>query len=284
VDASKVLITGANGQLGQALQAQYPQAQKADVDELDITDEQSVQNYDWSNVNTILNAAGYTNVDGAETPEGRLAAWKVNVQALASLARVAITKDILLVHVSTDYVFDGTKNPHTEDEPFSPLGVYGASKAAGDALISLVPKHYLLRTSWLIGDGPNFVRTMLEIGKKGLNPAVIGDNVGRPTFTSELTRAIDHLLKVRPNYGIYNLSNEGQPVSWANFTREIFKISGLSNTVTETTTADYYKDKPLAAGRPLNSIFDLSKIKATGFTPRDWQIDLADYIKKELNK
>ena len=283
MDESKILITGANGQLGQALQTQYSQAQTADVEELDITDSESVQSYDWSNVNTILNAAGYTNVDGAETPEGRVAAWKVNAQAVANLIRIAVTKDILIAHVSTDYVFDGTQNPHNEDEPVSPLSAYGASKAAGDEIISLAPKHYLLRTSWLIGDGPNFVRTMMELGKKGVNPTVIADNAGRLTFSTELTRAIDHLLKTRPNFGIYNLSNEGPPVHWADITRAVFKAAGLNNSVSETTTAEYYKDKKPSAERPLNSVFDLVKIKATGFEPRDWQTDLAEYVKKEMS-
>src|SRR5689334_16648987 len=110
---SEIFIVGAKGQLGLALQSQYPGAKNADIDELDITDQQSVENFDWSGIRVILNAAAFTNVDGAETAEGRIAAWKVNADAVANLAAVAAQKDIVLVHISTDYVFDGTQNPHT---------------------------------------------------------------------------------------------------------------------------------------------------------------------------
>lgn len=283
MDGPKFLITGGNGQLGLALRAKYPQAKATDVAQLDITDYISVEKFDWSNVTTILNAAAFTNVDAAESAEGRLAAWKVNAAAVANLVRIAQAKDLTLVHVSTDYVFDGTKNPHTEDESLSPLGVYGATKAAGDLILSCYPKHYILRTSFVIGEGNNFVRIMLGLGQKGVNPSVIADQLGRITFTSELVRAIDHLLTSKSPFGIYNVSNGGDPVSWANLTREIFKEAGLSNTVTNTTTAEYYKDKPEAASRPLNSVFDLTKIESTGFKPTDWRDDLKEYVNKELN-
>ena len=284
MDDSKFLILGANGQVGTALSNLYPNAKKTDVAELDITDVKSVNNYDWGSVTTILNGAAYTNVDGAETPEGRVAAWKVNAIAVTNLSKIAIEKDLIIVHISTDYVFDGSKNPHTEDELFSPLSVYGASKAAGDAVLSLVPKHYLLRTSWVIGEGPNFVRTMLGLGQKGVSPAVVADQTGRPAFTEELVKAVDHLLKNQAPYGTYNFSNEGEPVNWAEFTREIFKEAGYDLEVKDTTTEEYFASKPGVAARPLNSVFDLTKLKAAGFTPRSWNENLKEYIKKELVK
>lgn len=276
------LIIGANGQLGRALQEQYPQAQKADIDELDITDQESVDNYDWSKVSVILNAAAYTNVDGAESADGKEAAQSVNAEAVKNLAKVATQNDILLVHISTDYVFDGTHELHNEDEPFSPLSVYGKTKAAGDKAAATVPKHYILRTSWVIGEGKNFVRTMLELGKKGVNPSVVSDQVGRLTFTTELVRAIDHLLKTNAPFGTYNVSNDGQPASWADITREIFKDAGYNLSVTDTTTAEYFAGKPGIAPRPLHSTLDLSKIKTTGFTPRDWRDDLREYVNNEM--
>jgi dTDP-4-dehydrorhamnose 3,5-epimerase/reductase len=282
MDDSKIFIVGANGQLGQALQAKYPNARKADIDELDITDQKSVQSFDWSGIEIILNAAAYTNVDGAEADEGRVAAWKVNADAVANLVAVAAQTDAVIVHISTDYVFDGTKTPHTENEDFAPLSVYGASKAAGDIAISLAPKHYILRTSWVIGEGKNFVRTMLGLGQKGVAPTVVADQIGRLTFTSELVRAIDHLLTTKADGGTYNVSNGGQPASWAEITREIFKIAGFDLKVTDTTTIEYFAGKEGIAPRPLNSTFDLSKIKAIGFEPRDWHDDLAEYVKKEL--
>lgn len=282
MEESKILILGSNGQLGIALAAQYPQAQRADASQLDISNKESVNSYNWSGISTILNAAAYTNVDGAETAEGRIAAWKVNAAAIGYLVEVAQKNSITLVHISTDYVFDGTESMHKEDEPFSPLSVYGASKAAGDISMSTYPKHYLLRTSWVIGEGKNFVRTMLELGKNGVSPKVVADQIGRPTFTTELVRAIDHLLATNALFGTYNVSGGGDPVSWAELTRVIFKQVGYNLTVTDTTTAEYYAAKENAAPRPLNSVFSLEKIKATGFSPRDWNEDLVEYIKKEI--
>jgi dTDP-4-dehydrorhamnose reductase len=286
----KIFIVGANGQLGTALRAKYPKARYADIDELDITNRDSVKNFDWNGIEIILNAAAYTNVDGAETPEGRISAWKVNADAVANLVAVSAQKDMTLVHISTDYVFDGSDDLHTEDEPFSPLSVYGASKAAGDLVVSMLPKHYILRTSWVIGEGNNFVRTMLGLGKKGINPTVVSDQIGRLTFTSELVRAIDHLLtsNFQPPtsgapapYGTYNVSNSGDPASWAEITREIYKIAGLENTVTDTTTEEYFAGKENIAPRPLQSTLDLAKIESTGFRTVSWQEELVKYIKEQ---
>ena len=165
MDSSRIFIVGANGQLGTALRTQYPEARSADISELDITSRESVEQFDWSDIEIILNAAAYTNVDGAETNEGRIAAWNVNACAVANLARVAQAHNITLVHISSDYVFDGTTEPHLEAESFSPLSVYGASKAAGDIAVSLLEKHYILRTTWVIGEGKNFVRTMLGLAE-----------------------------------------------------------------------------------------------------------------------
>jgi dTDP-4-dehydrorhamnose 3,5-epimerase len=284
VDDSKILITGANGQLGQALQAKYPNARKADISELDITDKSSVLGYDWTGIEVILNAAAFTNVDGAETSEGRVAAWKVNATAMSYLAEVARKNNITLVHISTDYVFDGTQSAHKEEEPFSPLSVYGASKAAGDVAAVSADKYYILRTSWVIGEGKNFVRTMLELGSRGIAPSVVHDQIGRLTFTNQLVATIDYLLTTKAPHGIYNVSNSGDVVSWADITREIFKLAGYTQAVTDTTTAEYYKGKEGIAPRPLNSELDLTKIQSSGLSLRDWREDLKEYIKKELSK
>ena len=282
MDSSKFLIIGALGQLGTALKERFPDAQAVDRDELDITDLKALSEYDWSNVKVILNAAAYTNVDGAETAEGRRAAWLINATASGHLAGIAADHDITLVHVSSEYVFDGTVSPHKEDEPLTPLGVYAQSKAAGDIAVQVVPKHYILRTSWLIGAGPNFVRTMIGLAAKNISPKVVEDQVGRLSFTHTLVDAVEHLLKNESEYGIYNVSNDGESVSWADVTRAIFKELGRDDlTVTGITTAEYFKDKPEAAPRPLESTFDLSKIKSTGLQLRDWRQDLSDYVKQE---
>ncbi|HVV67005.1 MAG TPA: NAD(P)-dependent oxidoreductase [Candidatus Saccharimonadales bacterium] len=281
MDDSEFFIVGANGQLGKALHAKYPNARTADVSELDITDADSVANFDWNSIKVIFNAAAYTNVDGAESEDGKKAAWAVNADGVANLAKAAAEHDITLVHISTEYVFDGTRSPHTEDEPASPLSEYGKSKAAGDEQAAGAPKHYIVRVSWLIGDGNNFVRTMLGLGKKSIEPKVVADQTGRLTFTTELVRGIDHLLNTNAPYGLYNLSNEGEPVSWAEVTRTIFSDAGFNLQVFDTTTEEYFADKPDAAKRPLESTLALDKIEATGFTPHDWREDLKAYIAKE---
>jgi dTDP-4-dehydrorhamnose 3,5-epimerase/reductase len=284
MDSSKFLITGANGQLGAALRAQYPDAQAVDSSELDITDRAAVAAFDWSGITHILNAAGYTNVDGAETPEGRVISWKVNASGVHNLAEAALAHDLTLVHISTDYVFDGTQSNHTETEAYTPLGVYAQAKTAGDIITSLVPKHYILRTTWVIGEGKNFVRTMLSLGERGIAPTVVADQVGRLTFTSELARIIDHLIRSKAPYGTYNATNDGTPASWADITREIFKDAGYDLAVTDTTTAEYFAGKDGVAPRPLNSVMNLDKLHATGLMSHDWHKDLKDYIKKELEQ
>lgn len=279
MDDSKFFIVGANGQLGTALRAQYPNARFADINELDITNRDSVASFDWSGIDVILNAAAYTNVDGAETPEGRVASWKVNATAVSYLAQACLQHDMTLVHISSDYVFDGTQNPHLEDEAFSPLSVYGDSKAAGDIVVGTLPKHYLLRTTWVIGEGKNFVRTMLGLAERGVSPTVVADQIGRLTFTSELVRAIDHLLSTEVDYGTYNVTNDGPSMSWADITRKIFELSGHDElTVYDTSTEEYYQGKAGIAPRPLLSTMSLDKIHATGFESRSWQDDLRGYI------
>ena len=283
MDNSTIFIVGANGQLGTALRSQYPGSRFADIDQLDITDETSVNSFDWNGITTILNAAAFTNVDGAETEEGRVVSWKVNASAVANLARIARKHDITLLHISSDYVFDGTKEPHVENEDLSPLSVYGASKAAGDLLVQQLDKHYLLRTTWVIGEGKNFVRTMLGLAEKGISPTVVADQIGRLTFTSELVRAIDHLLTSQAPFGTYNVTNDGPLASWADITRQIFSLAGYDDlTVTDTTTAEYFAGKDGIAPRPLGSDMSLDKIHATGFSSRNWQDDLKEYIEKEL--
>jgi hypothetical protein len=279
MNSNNIFIVGANGQLGRALRQQYPEARFADIDEMDITDRQSVESFDWSGISIVLNAAAFTNVDGAETPEGRVAAWKVNASAVANLTRVCRTHDMTLVHISSDYVFDGTKEPHFENEDFSPLSVYGASKAAGDLLVEQLDNFYLLRTTWVIGEGKNFVRTMLGLAEKNISPTVVHDQIGRLTFTRELVRIIDHLLSTQAPFGTYNATNDGPLESWADITRRIFELAGRNDlTVTNTTTAEYFAGKDGIAPRPLGSDMSLDKLHSTGFTSHDWTHDLKDYI------
>lgn len=282
LDDPRIFITGANGQLGTALRRKYPRARYTDIAELDITDTVSVANYDWAAVDVLINAAAYTSIDDAETATGRAMAWAVNAAAVANLADATRNHHITLVHISSDYVFDGTRPVHGEEEPFSPLSAYGSSKAAGDIAVSVTPKHYIVRTSWVIGEGNNFVRNMMNSAEKNISPSVVHDQIGRLTFTPELVRAIDHLLKVQAPYGVYNVTNDGPSASWAEICRQIFNSLGrIDLYVSKTTTAEYYLGRSPLAARPLQSILGMHKIHATGFESMDWREALKEYIKRE---
>ncbi len=282
----KTLIVGALGQLGRALQADFPDADLVDLVEgardgvLDVADPVQVGAFPWHEYQLVLNAAAYTAVDKAETDEGRAAAWAANASAPAALARIATEHRLTLVHYSTDYVFDGTAKVHTEDEGYSPLGVYAQSKAAGDIAVATTPRHYIVRTSWVIGDGHNFVRTMQKLAGDGVSPTVVHDQVGRLTFTSDLSRATRHLVSTGAPYGIYNVQGAGRVTSWADLAREVFRLSGRdADDVTPVTTEEYVDGRAGISPRPANGVLDLTKIEATGFQPADHLEQLADYCR-----
>lgn len=274
----RTLILGGHGQLGRALHRAFPVADCVDRATLDLTDTRQVASWPWHDYELVLNAAAFTAVDQAETLPGRAAAWATNAHAPAMLARVAQQQDFTLVQFSTDYVFDGTQLVHVEDEPVSPLGVYGQTKAAGDLVVVTAPRHYVVRTSWLVGDGHNFVRTMVRLAATGATPSVVDDQVGRLTFADELARATAHLLNTRAPYGTYNCTNSGAPTSWADVARQVFELSGRSpDDVTAVSTAQYAAGKDLAP-RPASSMLDLAKLEATGFRPEDAGSALARYV------
>ncbi|ERH24881.1 putative dTDP-4-dehydrorhamnose reductase [Actinomyces johnsonii F0542] len=250
-----------------------------DLPEVDISDTAAMSTWDWSNYDVVINAAAWTNVDGAETPEGRRLSWRANTVGPVNLARAATQHGLTLVHLSTEYTFDGATPVHTEAETPSPLGVYGQSKAAGDAAVSVCPRHYLVRTSWVVGDGKNFVKTMLSLAERGITPSVVADQTGRLTFASDLAAGIIHLLTSGAEFGTYNLSGEGPIVSWADVAKRVYERAGHNpDEVTPVTTAEYYSGQEGIAPRPLSSALDLAKIKATGFTPADAMERLEDYL------
>ena len=272
MDDKKIVITGANGQVGRALQKIYPQALALDREQLDITDQKAINEFNWDNTKVIINAAAWTDVDGAENPSNYNLVKTVNVDATRYLATAASQHDLIFVTFSSDYVFDGSQSIHNEDEPFSPLNVYGKTKADGDLAASAATKHYIIRTSWVIGDGRNFVNIMQDLAARGVKPSVVNDQIGRLTFTDTLARGIRHLLETGAPYGTYNLTNEGQPVSWAGIAKIVFEKSGKSpSDVQPVSTAEYFADKPNTAKRPLQSTLDLTKIEKTGFIPEDWR-------------
>ncbi|GAA4060599.1 bifunctional dTDP-4-dehydrorhamnose 3,5-epimerase family protein/NAD(P)-dependent oxidoreductase [Microbacterium laevaniformans] len=273
IPPKKTLIIGSNGQLGKALRGEYgdaPHIEYADRTTLDITDPGLESARRWRDYGTIINAAAYTKVDLAEAADGRRDAWAANVTGLTALARIATTHALTLVHVSSDYVFDGTsERPYREDDPLCPLGVYGQTKAAGDQIITTVPRHYIIRTSWVIGDGNNFVRTMASLAERDINPKVVNDQTGRLTFTTDIAAGIHHLIDTQAPYGTYNLTSAGDPQSWADIARHVFELTGHDPArVTDVSTEEYFASatSPVAP-RPRNSVLDLDKIHATGFTP-----------------
>lgn len=274
------LVLGSSGQLGMALKDVLDGATFLSRVDFDVSQESSYQDFDWTQYSTVVNASAFTAVDTAETEEGRVAAWSTNVTALKHLARVCTGHRLTLVHVSSDYVFDGSaKKPYVETDAICPLGVYGQTKAAGDAVVETVPQHYILRTSWVIGEGNNFVRTMASLADRGIAPSVVDDQVGRLTFTQDLAAAVQHLIATKAPFGLYNLTNSGNPASWAEIAQRVFELTGHSaSDVTGVSTADYYAGKEGIAPRPLWSVLDLSKIEATGFSPVSWEERLAEYL------
>lgn len=279
--AKKTLIIGANGQLGRALLVVFSDRDSfeyADRAEFDVADPGSWSKRDWNDYSTIINAAAYTQVDEAETVIGRGKAWTANAAGPGELARVASAHGITLVHISSDYVFDGLTDEHSEDEPFTPLGVYGQSKAAGDIAVAATPKHFIIRTSWVIGEGSNFVATMASLARRGVRPSVVSDQTGRLSFTTDIARAIDHLLSSSAPYGTYNVTSSGAPQTWADIAKTVYSLMGYDpQSVTPVTTKEYYSGRPHAP-RPNDSTLDLQKVQAAGFAPRPMVQALEEYL------
>ena len=290
----RTLVTGCNGQLGRAVRKLAEERGIAedfdfcDIDTFDMSDASQYSKYDWSLYGAVVNCGAYTAVDAAETPEGRVLAWKANATGPALLSKVCAEHGIALVHISSDYVFDGTREVHDEEEPFSPINVYGQSKAAGDLAVSTCPAHYILRSSWVIGDGSNFVRTMVKLSDRVADPDdpldhvdVVDDQYGRLTFTDDMAEAIFHLLETNAPYGTYNCTCSGEPASWADIAREAFELrNGNGDAVRSVSTAEYYAkaDVPIAP-RPEWSSLDMSKIESAGFHAEDWRAALLGYMR-----
>ncbi|WP_338376122.1 dTDP-4-dehydrorhamnose reductase [uncultured Flavobacterium sp.] len=279
-----ILVTGANGQLGQTLQSiaeKYSDIEFVfcDSKKLDITDYDNVNAvFDEFIPNYCINAAAYTAVDKAESESDK--AYAINVLGSQNLAKVCKMNNTVLLHVSTDFVFDGTKTtPYTElDEP-NPTGVYGQTKLDGeDAIRELWEKHFIIRTSWVYSKfGNNFMKTMLRLASEREELSVVNDQIGTPTNAVDLAEG---LIKICTTYnlqpttqnlfGIYNFSNEGQ-CSWFDFAQKIFEINNITIDLHPIPTTSY----PTPAERPAYSVLDKSKIKKTfGIQINDWETSL----------
>ena len=295
----RTLVTGCNGQLGRAVRALAEERGVAgnfdfcDIDTFDMSDPDAYSRYDWDLYGTVINCGAYTAVDRAETPEGRVACWKANATGPALLARACAEHGITLVHVSSDYVFDGTRELHDEGEPLSPLSVYGQSKAAGDLAVAGCPRHYVMRSSWVIGDGKNFVKTMRALSDRVADPedglsqvTVVDDQLGRLTFTRDMAAAIFHVLENKAPYGTYDCTGSGAVRSWADIAKSVFDAAnGNGDKVVPVSTADYYASSqgPIAP-RPVHSALDLSKLEDTGFRMPDWEQELGEYLSELLSQ
>lgn len=279
----KIIITGCNGQLGREMNRFYAgntdiELINTDVEELDITNvdavmklAKEVQPY------AIVNCAAYTAVDACETNQDL--AFKVNTIGPRNLAIAARETGAKILHVSTDYVFDGTKEtPYYESDPICPQSVYGSTKAEAEKMVQqMADRYYILRTAWLYGDGKNFAKTMLRLSETNDMVKVVGDQFGTPTSAYELTKGIDSLL-FTDNYGLFHATCEGS-CNWAEFAREIFRLAGKDTKVQAITTEEY----GAPANRPAHSVLENYMFKMTnGYMFADWHDAIEKYL-RELN-
>lgn len=285
----KILLTGANGQLGRELRTLLEQflpgiTTYTDIDTLDLTDEaavvRAVAEGDYTH---IINCAAYTSVDMAEQEPALC--LKVNTTAVANLAKAVYETGAKIIHISTDYVFDGTAHlPYRETDKVNPMSIYGSSKRKGEmVLLSLCPNAIIIRTAWLYSPyGKNFVRTMLAAVRKRKTFRIVADQIGSPTAAADLASAIVSMLKA-PQWipGIFHYSNEGV-ASWYDFAKAIFRIAGITDvSVKPISTDDYNNEYATTATRPPYSVLDKQLIKKTyNLTIPHWEESLKTTIER----
>jgi dTDP-4-dehydrorhamnose reductase len=274
-----VVVLGAKGMLGTDLVATAPDDVRVDAfgrSELDITDPTAVARVlDKSAPDWVVNASAYTHVDKAETEFDR--ALAVNAAAVGRLGEVCASRNVRVVHFSTDYVFSGTgSRPYAENDPTDPLNAYGKSKLDGERALAATGVHALvLRTQWLYGvHGKSFPRTMWDRATSRTPTRVVTDQVGRPTYTLDLARATWDLVR-RNAKGVYHVANSGESASWFDVASVVFEAAGASGLLSGCTTADY----PTAAKRPRYSVLDTTRLaREAGIELRPWRIALAEFL------
>lgn len=283
----KILVTGANGQLGQCLQKISEKFEEyefifTDYDTLDITNREEISKFFWQNEpNVCINTAAYTAVDLAENDEEK--AFLINADGAENLAAICGENNVQFIHISTDYVFDGEKNlAYTEEDFTNPIGVYGASKLAGDELsINVNSDTIILRTSWVYSEyGKNFVKTMLNLFETKDELSIVADQFGQPTYAIDLAKAIMKIIDSQKYVsGIYNFSNYGK-ISWYQFAQKIAEISGSKIKLTPINTYQY----PTPAKRPKNSTLNLEKIEKTyNIKIKPWEKSIEECIQNLKN-
>lgn len=286
----KILVTGCNGQLGRAIRKEYAndavEFVNTDVVEgegvisLDITDVDAVLKLAReTRPDVIINCAAHTNVDKCE--EQWDLAYKINALGPRNLSIAARELDAKMIHVSTDYVFEGNgTRPYTEFDGPNPVSAYGKTKLEGEKFVKeFAPKHFILRTAWLYGDGKNFVKTMLKLSENHDEVNVVCDQLGSPTSAVELAKMI-HYLEGTENYGLFHATCEGD-TNWADFTEEIFRKTGKTTKVNHVTSAQYKEMNPASADRPAYSILDNYMLRLTSdYKMADWRDALDVYLKE----
>lgn len=282
----KIALLGSTGMLGSKVLELFKLAGHELLSplrtDLDISLGDQVENYFKNNsFDAMVNCAGYTEVDACEEKENVPTARDVNGTAVGRLAHCCKTSGRILVHFSTDYVFDGAKSePYQETDQTNPVNVYGQTKLEGEKLLRAEnPFFYLIRTSWVFGpNGPNFVKTIAGLLKTKPKIEVVTDQVGGPTYTGDLARFALELLGKKAEAGLYHFANDGY-TSWNGFAQEIKFLIGSACEVAPTLSGKFVRP----AKRPSNSRFDLSKaVRAVGHHPRPWQESLKEYLTKEL--
>ena len=289
----KVLVTGTSGQLGYDVMMELIRrgheaigADRSDTDAefehvlLDITDRDRVfEVVSEIKPDAIIHCAAWTNVDGAEEPENLKVVRAVNVEGTKNLAEACKKIDASLMYISTDYVFNGEgERPwQPDDKNYAPINIYGQSKLDGELEVSqILDKYFIVRIAWVFGkNGKNFIKTMIEVGKKHSVVRVVDDQIGTPTYTFDLARLLVDMIET-DKYGYYHATNEGGYISWADFAEEIYKDAGMDVKVERVTTEEYGLSK---AKRPFNSRLDKSKLVENGFKPLpEWQTAVKRYI------
>ena len=275
----KVLVTGVGGQLGYDV---IKELEKRDIDcigadraEFDITDYKAAHKFITCYMpDAVIHCSAYTAVDKAED-EPKIC-HLVNKIGTENIAKICKEIDAKMIYISTDYVFDGTKDGFYEvDDTPEPVNVYGKTKREGEiAVQKILVKYFIVRVSWVFGiNGNNFVKTMLRLGKERSELNVVVDQIGSPTYTVDLAQLLADMIQT-DKYGVYHATNEGE-CSWAEFAEEIFKVAGMNTKVNRITTTEY----PTKAKRPMNSRMSKEKLAIKGFlTLRHWHSALSDYI------
>lgn len=279
-----VLVTGVKGQLGYDVVAELTkrghEAVGVDIEEMDITDAESVNKVIVEAApDAVIHCAAWTAVDAAEEEENIPKVKAVNVEGTRNIAEVCKKLDCKMIYISTDYVFNGqgTEPWQPDCKDYAPLSVYGQTKLDGElAVAELLEKYFIVRIAWVFGiNGKNFIKTMLNVGKKYPEVRVVNDQIGTPTYTYDLARLLVDMAETE-KYGYYHATNEGGYISWYDFTCEIFRQAEYDTKVTPVTTAEYGLSK---AARPFNSRLDKSKLVKNGFIPLPvWQDALTRYL------